>query len=120
MRRLLKVTNPDVTTRHAVRNRLTAAEGFPFKGFTDDKIRKVLDCFDWLGLFSDKLVTKKGTYIDCLCELMHEKMKYEPHERDMIMLHHNFGIEWSDGTMVKKFASLQQISDHCRKIERQL
>jgi len=106
LRKLLKVTNPTVSTRHAVRNRLTAAEGFPFKGFDDDKIRKILDCLEWLGLFSDKLVIKKGTFIDCLCEVMQEKMKYQPHEKDMIVLHHIFGIEWPDGKLENRTSTL--------------
>jgi len=106
IRRLLKVNNPNISTRHAVRNRLTASEGFPSKGFDDDKIRRILDCFEWLGLFSDELVCKKGTFIDSLAELMQQKMKFEPHETDMIILHHIFGVEWNDGSQEKLTSTL--------------
>lgn len=45
-----------------------------------------------------KNVSQKGTFVDCFCDLLQEKLQYEPHERDMIILHHIFGIEWADGS----------------------
>jgi hypothetical protein len=115
MRRLLHISNPAVSTRHGVRNRLTAAPGFPSKGYDDDKIRRILDGFEWLGLFSDKQVIRKGTYIDCLTELMMEMMKFESHEKDMIILHHIFGIEWKDGKQVSLCGEVYSLSRNCAR-----
>jgi hypothetical protein len=56
--------------------------------------------YNRLGLFSEKSASRKGTYIDCLCDLMQEKLKYEEHEKDMIILHHIFGVEWNNGSQV--------------------
>lgn len=97
IRRLLGANTKD-STRHALRRRLTASVGFPSKGYDDDKIRKVLEAFEWLGLFSERSASRKGTFIDSLCDLLQEKLKYEEHENDMIILHHIFGVEWNNGS----------------------
>ncbi len=55
----------------------------------------VMDRFEWLGLFSDKpIALSKGSDLDVLAELMLAKMSYEPGERDMIVLHHEFLTEY--------------------------
>ena len=58
----------------------------------------ILDNFEWLGLFSDDpLPVEKGGVIDILTARKLEKMPYEPGERDMIVLYHNFLAEYPDG-----------------------
>jgi saccharopine dehydrogenase (NADP+, L-glutamate forming) len=55
---------------------------------------RIIQGLKWLGMFSDKPVALKGTLLDTLCATLEEKMMYEPHERDMVMLQHKFEIEW--------------------------
>ncbi len=58
----------------------------------------IFDRFEWLGLFSDDpLPVEKGGVIDVLTARMLEKMAYEPGERDMIVLYHNFIAEYPGG-----------------------
>ncbi len=52
---------------------------------------------EWLGIFSDDVYEKeKTTPIDFLSDLMLRKMQYEPGERDMIVLHHDFWATFDD------------------------
>jgi saccharopine dehydrogenase-like NADP-dependent oxidoreductase len=57
----------------------------------------IIQRLDWLGLFSNQDVPSDvTTYLDSLCNLFEQKMKYAPGERDMIVMHHEFIAEYSD------------------------
>ncbi|MFX1562483.1 MAG: saccharopine dehydrogenase C-terminal domain-containing protein [Promethearchaeota archaeon] len=52
----------------------------------------------WLGLFDDRQIPiEKGAAIDVLTSLFKEKLQYRPGERDMLIMQHNFEIEFSGG-----------------------
>jgi len=56
-----------------------------------------LDRLEWLGLFGDEPLTitgKQTTPLDVLANLMEQKMKYAPGERDMIVMCHSFVAEY--------------------------
>jgi saccharopine dehydrogenase-like NADP-dependent oxidoreductase len=58
---------------------------------------EVLHKLEWLGLLGEeKIKIKQGSPLDVLCELMIEKLKYEKGERDMILLYHEFLVEYPD------------------------
>ncbi len=64
-----------------------------------------------LGIFSTtKEVSKQNSYLDTFCEILKEKLQYEHFERDMILLHHIFGVEWADGKRV--FIHILSYSSH--------
>jgi len=95
-----------------LKERLRTSLGFPSKGYTDDQIRKILRCMNWLELLSEKkVVHQKGNYMDCLCETMQEKMQYEKHESDLIILHHIFGIQWPNGQKETRTSTLAARGD---------
>ncbi len=51
----------------------------------------------WLGLFDDELIPAgKNSALDVFADRLLEKLKYEPRERDMIVLHHDFTAEYPD------------------------
>ncbi len=57
----------------------------------------VLNRLEWLGLFADKPIgLNSGSNLDILAQAMLEKMTYKPGERDMIVLHHQFEVEYPD------------------------
>jgi saccharopine dehydrogenase (NADP+, L-glutamate forming) len=59
---------------------------------------EVLDRLEWLGLFSDGgLPVRKGSLLDVLAALLLEKLVYEPGERDMIILRHEFIARYATG-----------------------
>lgn len=59
----------------------------------DDFIKKL----DWLGLFDNiQISINKGTTSNLLVDLMLKKMAYKPYEKDMIIVHNEMIIEFSD------------------------
>jgi saccharopine dehydrogenase-like NADP-dependent oxidoreductase len=51
----------------------------------------------WLGLFEDRQITiQSGTNVDVLVDLMLKKMSYEPHEKDMAILHDDIKVRFND------------------------
>lgn len=63
-----------------------------------------MTALQWLGLFDPApRKWRANTPIDCLTELMLEKMSYRSGERDMVVLHHEFEAEFPHGR--KKYLS---------------
>ncbi|MBL4755934.1 MAG: saccharopine dehydrogenase NADP-binding domain-containing protein [Flavobacteriales bacterium] len=61
----------------------------------------------WLGLFDDgPIPISKGTNADVLLGLMEEKMAYEDHERDMIIVHNEALVEF-DNRVEKRMATMK-------------
>lgn len=82
----------------AIRNKL--------EGYSNEKIDRIIDGFDRLGLFSDEPLDKKPSRIDTLCQLLISKLKYVANDRDMCIMQHRFGIEWSNGKKEEKTSTL--------------
>jgi len=50
----------------------------------------------WLGLFEDEQIAiPKGTNVDVLVDLMLKKMSYQPHEKDMAIIHDDIIVDYS-------------------------
>ncbi|KAK5954798.1 saccharopine dehydrogenase (NADP+, L-glutamate-forming) [Knufia fluminis] len=76
----------------------------------EDKDR-IISGLKWIGIFSDKQITPRGTPLDTLCATLEEKCQYGPGERDMVMLQHKFGIEWADGKTETRTSTLCDYGD---------
>ncbi|MFC1588440.1 saccharopine dehydrogenase C-terminal domain-containing protein [Planctomycetota bacterium] len=51
----------------------------------------------WLGLFDDRAIPfRRGSNADVLLHLMQEKMSYAEHEKDMIIIHNEAIVEFSN------------------------
>lgn len=51
----------------------------------------------WLGLLDDTPInTNYSCFLDLLCAQLIDKLQYKPHERDMVVLFHEFIIEYSE------------------------
>jgi saccharopine dehydrogenase (NADP+, L-glutamate forming)/spermidine synthase len=60
----------------------------------EDSIIKRLE---WLGLFDEKEIPSGiNTILDSVCNLFEEKLQYAPSERDMIVMHHEFLVQYPD------------------------
>ncbi|CAG2186034.1 AASS [Mytilus edulis] len=77
-------------------------------GHSEKKLQTIID----LGLLDDQVIDKKGTPIDTLCHYLAKKLAYEPNERDMILMHHNIGVEWPDGTTQRRTVGLTVYGDY--------
>jgi len=70
---------------------------------SSDIIKQIL----WLGLFDDRLIPiSKGTNADVLLGLMQEKLAYEDHEKDMIIIHNEAIVEF-DNRMEKRMSTMR-------------
>ncbi len=59
----------------------------------DDFIKKL----DWIGIFNnDPISISSGTNSNLLVDLMLKKMEYEPHEKDMIIVHNEMIVQFND------------------------
>ncbi|GAM18563.1 hypothetical protein SAMD00019534_017380 [Acytostelium subglobosum LB1] len=113
LRKILPVPlSEDISTEEIFRRKLRTRRGYPNKGYDDDKISKVLSVFDWLGIFSKTLwIAQKGSYMDGFCELLKGKLEFSPSERDLIIQHLIFGIEWPGGKHETKTSTLVYYGD---------
>jgi saccharopine dehydrogenase (NADP+, L-glutamate forming)/spermidine synthase len=61
---------------------------------------KILDNIEWIGLFDNTKTVPQGvnTYLDALCALCKEKLRYAPGERDMLVMRHEFVVDYPDRT----------------------
>ncbi|KAJ0394091.1 hypothetical protein P43SY_001053 [Pythium insidiosum] len=57
----------------------------------------------WLGVHNENTPFIKGpSIIDTFCTLLQEKLAYQPGERDLAIMHHEFGVEYADGRKEKR------------------
>jgi saccharopine dehydrogenase-like NADP-dependent oxidoreductase len=81
-------------------DRVAARLGVPPAG-------EVIARLTWAGLFSDRpLGATAIAPIDALCTRLAESMAYEPGERDMIVLRHEFGVADPDGRPGTRISTL--------------
>ncbi|KAJ7270718.1 saccharopine dehydrogenase [Mycena haematopus] len=65
---------------------------------SESESKRIIDGMRWMGLFSsEKMVVRGGTLLDTLCAHLEVLMKYQPGERDLVLLQHKFVVEWADG-----------------------
>ncbi len=73
-----------------------------------DRNADIIHRLKWLGLFDDRAIAiEKGTNLDVLLERMLSRMSYEPHERDMILLHVDILAEYPDGSLKRELATMR-------------
>ncbi|KAG0210244.1 hypothetical protein BGX33_005025 [Mortierella sp. NVP41] len=83
----------------AIADRLDLPKNHPSVG-------KVVDALQWLSLMPSAgaqavapfNAQNSATTLDSFCNLLMNKLKYNPNERDMVILHHEFGVQLKDGT----------------------
>jgi len=60
-----------------------------------DEDSKIMERLEWLGLLEEEPIPlEKGSNLDVLAHRLQEKLQYEEGERDMIILQHEFVIEY--------------------------
>ena len=78
-------------TGNGLRAAVAAKAGVP----ADDV---AMDQAEWLGLFSDRPMGRAGTLLDCVADLLLEKLSYAEGERDMLVMRHDFEVLYPDGS----------------------
>jgi saccharopine dehydrogenase-like NADP-dependent oxidoreductase len=73
-----------------------------------DSLADIIHRLNWLGLFEDRSIAiSKGTCLDVLLGQMLARMSYEPHERDMILLHVEALAEFPGGRRERRLATMR-------------
>ncbi|KAI9017090.1 Saccharopine dehydrogenase-domain-containing protein [Gaertneriomyces semiglobifer] len=71
------------------------------------RAENIAAALQWLDMFSyQHKVTPSPTILDAFCALLQKKLVYGPGERDMVAMHHEFGIEWKNGEKEKRTSTL--------------
>ena len=84
--------------------RLASSDGADLKGDLAKRLgvpsgAKPVTDLEWLGFFSENpLPEGANTYLDVVAQRMLAKMQYAPGERDMLVMQHEFGVEYPDRT----------------------
>ncbi len=72
-------------------------------GINSDIIKQI----EWLGFLSDdKIMLRKGSNVDVLVDTMTRKMKYKDYEKDMIIVHNEVVVEFSN-RIEKRIATMR-------------
>ena len=58
---------------------LVAREALEAAGVQSKDAGRTVDCLEWLGVFDDTPVEKRGTMVDSLCALLEKKLSYQAH-----------------------------------------
>lgn len=90
-----KLPHPTPPSR-ALRN--AVSEKANLKGSPDEA--RILTGLKDIGFFDEVDVPRKSSLLDSMAEYLGEKLKYQPGERDMIVMQHKFKIIKADGTNV--------------------
>lgn len=75
------------------------------------KDQERLDGIVGMGLLGEDLIDKKGTPIDTLSYYLSKRLAFGPGERDMILMHHDIGVQWLDGSKERRQVSLVAYGD---------
>ncbi|RYP46294.1 hypothetical protein DL768_007461 [Monosporascus sp. mg162] len=72
---------------------------------------QVITGLRWMGIFSDDQAPVRGTLLDTISARLHELCRFEPGERDLVILQHKFVIEWKDGSTNVLTSALEQYGE---------
>ena len=100
-------------------SKLINTEGKNIKREVADKLKistdhPVMQRMNWLNLFSDQLIPdsiEKITPLDILTEKLEQSLQYEDGERDMLILIHDFLVEYPNGGKEKISSTMIDYGD---------
>jgi len=102
--KLLHSAGPDITWKEFLAEEMKMKRDI-FAGTLKDAVfqrlgrdRLKFDCIDQLGLFENTLIEKRETPIATLSNHLAKTLSYGPGERDVVIMFHQIGVRWADGT----------------------
>eukprot|EP01112_Ceratiomyxa_fruticulosa_P015650 TRINITY_DN4631_c0_g2_i1.p1 TRINITY_DN4631_c0_g2~~TRINITY_DN4631_c0_g2_i1.p1 ORF type:complete len:494 (-),score=114.09 TRINITY_DN4631_c0_g2_i1:78-1559(-) len=76
-------------------HKIEAAKFPSVKRNPKEDVEHALNGLKWLGILgAGESVVKRETPIDCLCALLEKKLSYLPGERDIVVMQHEFTVEY--------------------------
>ena len=72
---------------------------------------KVMVALRWLGILDESRQMSSGTVMDGLCQLLESRLAFGPHERDMVLMHHDISVCLEKGVIERHSSSLMVFGD---------
>ncbi|KAF2071483.1 hypothetical protein CYY_007199 [Polysphondylium violaceum] len=95
---LLYCLKSTITDAFKAQEKLVAESNYHFPIIprdTDKDVEYAINGLKWLGIVAnDEKVVNRGTPIDSLCALLEKKLSYQKDERDIVVLTHQFVVEY--------------------------
>jgi alpha-aminoadipic semialdehyde synthase len=88
--------------------------GMASKGISlgPEEFRSFQSAMKWLELDSkDNQVSPTDSIFDAFCDLLQKKLAFGEGERDMVAMHHEFGIKWGNGTTEQRTSTMITYGD---------
>lgn len=103
IKKLLAAHNGDIKTKLASQGLILSPEAFS----------RLSSAMTWLELDSTQvpLAASAESVLDAFCSLLENRLVYEEGERDMVAMHHEFGIKWSNGSHEKHLSTMIAYGD---------
>jgi len=85
------------------------------EGYSNSDIDRTIRGCEWLGLTSNSEILTSPpslgdvgsvSVIDTFCSLLEKKLMFKESERDLVILHHIFDIQWPKGRQEKRLSTL--------------
>ncbi|KAJ3217080.1 hypothetical protein HDU67_008549 [Dinochytrium kinnereticum] len=93
--------------RDAIKSKL-----YPSGGEDPIHVTKVLESLEWMDMTSEHhTVHPSPSILDSFCALLQAKLIYEKDERDMVIMHHEFGIRWGSNVNEHRTSTLIAYGD---------
>ncbi|XP_071082800.1 alpha-aminoadipic semialdehyde synthase, mitochondrial-like [Haliotis cracherodii] len=73
--------------------------------------KHMLDTIIRLGLLMDEIIEKKGNPMDTFSSYLARRLAYGPMERDLLLMRHDIGISWPDGSLEQRQLNLVVYGD---------
>jgi saccharopine dehydrogenase-like NADP-dependent oxidoreductase len=77
---------------------------------SSEQAGRVESALEWLDM-STPVSPSSKTILDAFCDLLQEKLVYEKGERDMVAMHHEFGIKWANGSIENRSSTMIAYGD---------
>ncbi len=79
---------------------------------TPEVYNELSSAISWLRLTSgEPLPANSETTLDAFCHLLETRLVYEEGERDMVAMHHEFGVTWGNGEKEKRTSTMIAYGD---------
>ncbi|KAJ3101305.1 hypothetical protein HDU96_010059 [Phlyctochytrium bullatum] len=75
-------------------------------------VSRIVSALEWMDLTSEHHnVHPSPSILDAFCALLQAKLVYLKNERDMVIMHHEFGIRWGENTKERRTSTLIAYGD---------
>jgi hypothetical protein len=77
---------------------------------TPESLQRLESALHWLDM-STPVASSAESVFDAFCDFLEHRLVYEEGERDMVAMHHEFGIKWGSGREEKRMSTMIAYGD---------